>query len=104
MQEGVKLYGQLPDYGDFQCYDLGKGDILLHVDLRMYGNFDKPSWQTLKHHLSAAKITKKLFKGIKELPRSDKRVSLRKKERLGVAKIPIVNTFSELVEVDFCRL
>ena len=23
-QEDVKLYGQLPDYGDFQCYDLGQ--------------------------------------------------------------------------------
>ena len=26
-KEDVKLYGQLPDYDDFQGYDLGKGDI-----------------------------------------------------------------------------
>ena len=25
MQEGVKLYSQLPDYDDSQCYDLGVG-------------------------------------------------------------------------------
>ena len=50
-QEDVNLYFQLPDYDDFQCYDMGKDDILLRVALRIYGNFHKPSWQTLKHHL-----------------------------------------------------
>ena len=50
-QEDVKLYGQLPDYDDFQCYDMGGGDILRQVSLRIYANFHKPSWETLAHLL-----------------------------------------------------
>ena len=42
-QEDVKLYSQLPDYDDFQCYVLGADDILLQVALRIYANFHKPS-------------------------------------------------------------
>ena len=38
-QEDVKLYSHLPDYDDFQGYDLGDGDILRHVALGIYANF-----------------------------------------------------------------
>ena len=50
-QEDVKLYGQLPDYDDFQGYDMGEEDVLRQVGLRIYANFHKPTWKTLKHHL-----------------------------------------------------
>ena len=53
-QEDVKLYGRLPDYDDFQCYDLGQGGILHHVARRIYANIHKPSWGTLKRHLFQA--------------------------------------------------
>ena len=42
-KEDIKLYSHLPDYGDFQRYDLGEGDILRHVALRIYANSHKPS-------------------------------------------------------------
>ena len=42
-QEDVKLYGQLPDYGDFQGHDLGREDILLQIALMIYANFHRPS-------------------------------------------------------------
>ena len=38
-QEDVKLYIQLPDYGDFRCYDLGRGHTLNRVARRIYANF-----------------------------------------------------------------
>ena len=58
-QEDVKLYGQLPDYDDFQGYDLGKEDILRQIALGIYSNFHMPSWETMKHHLFTVKIPKK---------------------------------------------
>ena len=72
-QEDVKLYGQLPDYGDFQGYDLGMEDILLQIALRIYDNFHRPSWQTLKHHLFAVRMPKTLFRKIKELAGNGKK-------------------------------
>ena len=41
-QEDVKLYGQLPDYGNSQGYDLGQDDILRQAALRIYANLHKP--------------------------------------------------------------
>ena len=32
-QEDVRLYGQLPDYDDFQGYDMGKDDIPRQISL-----------------------------------------------------------------------
>ena len=55
----VKLYGQLPDYDDFQVYDLAQEDILRQIALGIYANFHRPSWGTLKHHLLTVKIPKK---------------------------------------------
>ena len=63
-QEDVKLYCQLPDYDDFQCYELGEADILRQVSHRIYANSHKPSWQTLKHHLFSVGIPKKLIREI----------------------------------------
>ena len=59
-REDVKLYGRLPDYGDFQGYDLGVDGILRQVALRIYDNFRMPSWETLKQHFSAVKIPKNI--------------------------------------------
>ena len=50
-QEDVKLYRRLPDYDDFQGYDSGKEDLPRRDAHRIYANFHKPSWQTLKRHL-----------------------------------------------------
>ena len=49
-QEDLKMYSQLPDYDDFQGYDLGVGVILREIAHKIYANFHKPSWQTSKHH------------------------------------------------------
>ena len=59
-QEDAKLYGQLPDYDDFQGYDLGKEDILRQIPLVIYDNFHMPSWETLKHHLFMIKSQKNI--------------------------------------------
>ena len=37
-QEDAERYGQLPNYDDFQGYDLGRDDILLQVAQRIYAN------------------------------------------------------------------
>ena len=57
-QEDVKLYGQLPDYDDFQRYDLRQEDILRQIAMGVYANFHRPSWKTPKHHLLMIKIQK----------------------------------------------
>ena len=56
----LKMYSRLPDYDDFQRYDLGMGVVLSQIAHKMYANFHKPSWQTSKHHLFTAEIPKKL--------------------------------------------
>ena len=50
-----EMYSQLPDYEDFQVYDLGAGTILSRIAQKIYANFYNPSWGTLKHHLFVAK-------------------------------------------------
>ena len=59
--EDVKLHIQLPDYGDFQCYDLGVEDAL-QVLRKIYANFHKRLWETLKRHLSPVGVANKLFR------------------------------------------
>ena len=95
------MYIQLPDYDDFQGYDLGMGWILSHIAHEIYANFHKPSWETLEHHLFMAETPKKLPKQPDSVARNDKR-KIPKQEMMfdGVA-IPIANTFGELVEMDF---
>ena len=102
-QEDVKLYIQLPDYGDFRGYDLGRGDTLNQVGRKIYGNSHKSSWQTLKHRLFSAITPSKLFRDAKAIAENDKKKGDFSQERMftRVAKIPITNTFRGLVEMDF---
>ena len=67
------MYIRLPDYDDCQCYDLGADGILSRIGHKIYPNFRKQSWETLKHHLLMAKIPKKLPKEIKAVSGNDKR-------------------------------
>ena len=98
----VKLYIQLPYYGDFQGYDLGQEDILRQVAQRIYANSHKPSWRTLKHHMFPVGIPKKLFREIKAISGNDKKDDFNQERMFGrAAEIPIGDTFSELVEMDF---
>ena len=99
------MYGQLPDYGDFQgCY-LGEEDILRQVALGIYAHFHRPYWQKLKHHLFAVETPKKLFREIKESADSDKKGEFKQERMFGrVDKIPIANTSNELVEMDLLTM
>ena len=38
----LKMYIQLPDYDDFQCYDLGVGGVLSPLAHKIYANFHNP--------------------------------------------------------------
>ena len=67
------MYTQLPDYYDFQCYDLWLGGVLSQISHKIYANFRKPSWKTVKNHLFMAKIPKKLSKDLKDVAENDKR-------------------------------
>ena len=67
------MYGQLPDYDDFQRYDLGAEGVLCQISHKIYASYRKPSWPTLKHHLFMAKITKGIPKELKDAPESDKK-------------------------------
>ena len=66
-QGDVKLYVQLHGYDDFRRYDLGQEDISRQVAQRIYANFHKPYWETLKLHLFSVGIPKKLFREIKSI-------------------------------------
>ena len=72
-QEDVKLYGQLPDSDDSQCYDLRQEGILRQVAHGIYANSHKPSWRTLKRRLFSVGIPKKLFREIKEIGQNGKK-------------------------------
>ena len=45
------MYIRLPDYGEFQWYYLGVESVVGQIDQKIYANFHKPSWRTLKRHL-----------------------------------------------------
>ena len=97
-QEDVKLYGQLPAYDDLQCYDLGQEDILRQVAQRIYANYHKPLWRTLKRHLFSVRSTGELFREIKSISENDKKDDSEQERMFGrLAKTPIDNTFNELV-------
>ena len=61
-EEDLKMYIELPDYDDFQCYDLGVGGILSQIAHKIYVNFRNPSWQTLKRHLFMGKSERNFLK------------------------------------------
>ena len=68
IQQGdFKMHIQLPGYDDFQCYDLGIDTILSQIAQKIYTDFHKPSWQTLRRHLFMAQIPKKLFRESSEI-------------------------------------
>ena len=67
------MHSGLPDYGDFQCCGLGVDGVLSQLARKIYSKFRKPSWQTSKHHLLMAKITKKLPKEFNVVSENDKR-------------------------------
>ena len=65
LQADVKLYSQSPDYDDFRGYNLGIDEQLGEIAKRIFVNFHKPSWQTLKRHLFVSKIPQKLLRKLK---------------------------------------
>ena len=72
MKDGVKTYPQLPEYGDFQRFDLAIDIDLAPISKRIYGWFPKPSRLTRKRRLFNAQTPKKLFKAIREIAMADK--------------------------------
>ena len=100
-QEDLEMYIQLPDYEEFQLYDLGVDAVLSQTTRKIYGNFHKPSRQTLKRHFllwnsqEIVSVSRNYSrKGEKEYSKQERMFGM-------VAKIPIANTFNELVEMDF---
>ena len=51
IQEDVKMYTQLPDYGDFGGFYLARETDMAVISKRAYGRFAKPPRPTLKHRL-----------------------------------------------------
>ena len=101
-KEDVKLYGQFPDYDDFQRYDLGQEDISHQLDQGIYSNFHKPACHALKALLFPVKVPKKIPRALKSIAGNDKKDDPKQDGMFGrVAKIPIANTFNELSEMDF---
>ena len=99
-KEDLKMYRQLPDYDDFQGYDLGAGGVSSRIPHKIYANFHKPSRITLKHHLFMAE-TQRNPKEIDDVAENDKRAISNRKGSSAGYRIPIANTFGELAEMDF---
>ena len=96
------MYIRLPDYDDFQGYDLGADGILSQIAHGIYDNSHHPSWGTLKHHLLMAEIPKNIFKDPKAVAENDKRGDFEHERMFGsVTEIPIANTSNEFVEMGF---
>ena len=81
--EDVKLHIQLPDYGDFQGYYLGRDGALNHVARKIYANFHKPPSRTLKRRLFSVKITKNLNREINAIAENDKKTIPNRNEFLA---------------------
>ena len=47
----LEMYGLLPDYGEFQGYDLGIDTDLSQIAEKIYADMHNPSCGTLKRHL-----------------------------------------------------
>ena len=98
-KEDLKMYIQLPDYDDFQCYYLGPEGIPSQISHKIYANFHKPSWQTWKHHLRMAKIPKKLVRELKAGAENDKKDDF-KQERMFAA---VAKYLSQLIPSDWSK-
>ena len=77
------MYIKLPDYDESKCYDLGRGNTVNQVARKIYANFHKPSWQTLKHHSFSAKVPKRFVREIKAIAANDKRTIPNRNECLA---------------------
>ena len=44
-QGDLEMFGQLPDYDEFQGYGMWIDTDLSRIDEKMYANFHKPSWK-----------------------------------------------------------
>ena len=53
---------QLPDYDEFQRYDLGAEPVLSQIPHKVYADFHNPPMQTLKRNLFIVGIQKRLFR------------------------------------------
>ena len=72
-KEDVKLYGKLPDYGDFQGYDLWIEAVLSRIARGIYAYFHKPQWGTSKRRVFMAEIPKKLLRDPRNIAERDKK-------------------------------
>ena len=79
-QAGVKKYGRLPDYDDFQRSDLPSEMELSVISQRIPAWAPMPSRIRLKHHLINMHIPKKLFKSIRENAPGVRKMNSRKKD------------------------
>ena len=96
------MYGRLPDYGEFHGYDLGIGSEVSRIDGNIYANFRRQSWGTLMRHLFPAVAQAKLFRHLKILAGNGKKDECVQERMFRiVAEIPMTNTFSDLVELNF---
>ena len=43
------MHSQLPDYDDFQGYDMGAETVLSQIAQKIYAKYHKPSRRTLKN-------------------------------------------------------
>ena len=99
-REDLEMYSQLPYYDEFQGHDTGIETVLSQIAQKIYANFHKPSWGTLKRHLLMTEIPKKLFRALKIISVRGHRRFQTRKNVWRAAKIPIDNAFKELVEMD----
>ena len=80
---------------------MGLDGALSHIDRGIYANFHKPSRRTLKHHLFAVEIPKRLFRELNAIAENGRRGDFEQGGMFGrVSKIQL-QTFNELVEMDF---
>ena len=98
------MYAHLQDYDDFRGYYMGIGRILSRLAQQIHATFRKPSCKTLTRHLFIYlwKMAKKFFRELKNIAGVDKKGDFKHERIFGmVAKIPIANTFNELVGMGF---
>ena len=96
------MYGRLPDFDDFQSFDLSKGMELPAISERIPAGLPKTSRITIKHHLFNMRIRKKLFKSTHGNVMKDNGVEFtiaRLFRRL--VTIHISPTFNDLSGMDF---
>ena len=97
------MYEQLPDYDEFQGYDLRIDSQLRQMSGEIYANCHKPSRKTMKRHLFQLWIPKRLLRHLEILAGNGKKDDFKQGGNVAVGrkKIQMANTFSESVEMDF---